>query len=77
MAEHRLVLGTIQGGAGVPFGHLPGLGCIEAEAEAVARFPFAAQHARDERLLPALEAHRMHMDIVQINGLSPLRVTRP
>jgi hypothetical protein len=53
------------------------LGAVELEAEAEPRPAFLGQHARDEHLLAGGEAERLRVDELQINGLSPLRTTRP
>jgi len=63
MTEQRLVRRALGAPAGIPFGHLPGLRGVEPKAEAVAHVAFLGDHARDQRLLPALEAHRMHVNV--------------
>jgi len=63
MTEHRLVRRALGACAGVPFGHLARLGGVEAKAEAVAHVAILGLHARDQRLLPALEPHRMHVNV--------------
>src|SRR5688500_19152125 len=63
VAEHRLVQRAFGGRTGIPLGHLPRFGRVEPQAEAVTRLAVKGQHARDERLLPGLPAHRMDVDV--------------
>jgi hypothetical protein len=63
MPEHRFIPRAFRARTGIPLGHPSRFGRIEPQAEAVTRLAVAGQHARDERLLPGLQAHRMHVDV--------------
>ena len=77
MVELALVGRALGAHAGGSFRHVPRLGGVEAEAEAVADLAVFGVDARDERLFAGGEAHRLHVGERYRNGVSPLRVTRP
>jgi hypothetical protein len=56
--EHRFLLPQ----ARVPLGHVARFTGIEPEAEAETGLSVLGHHARDQRLLARLEAHRMDVD---------------
>src|SRR5262249_24948894 len=60
-----------------PLRHVPRLGGVETEAEAIADLAVLRHDARDERFLASGEAQRLHVAERYRNGVSPLRRTRP
>jgi hypothetical protein len=60
--ERRLIARALAPRAGVPLGHLARFGSVEPEAEAEAGLSLFGEHAGDQRLLAAREAHRVHVD---------------
>jgi hypothetical protein len=62
MTEHRLAARALASRPGMPLGHVARLRGIELEAEAVSQLSFLREHSRDERLLPRLQAHGVHVD---------------
>lgn len=77
MSKDRLDLGALPARARGPFRHVPRLGAVQPEAEAIADFAFSRQHTRDQGLLAGGKAQRLYVGESYRNGVRPLRVTRP
>jgi hypothetical protein len=62
MTEHRFEPRPFGARPRMPLGHVARLGGVEPEAEAEADRAVVGEHSRDERLVAALQPHRVNVD---------------